>query len=91
MKDYRQAGKKTTMVLSDQEFIRRFALHIVPKGFVRIRHNGILSSCRKKKIIPVLQAQLGSVPTLQRQETKHRRCPFCKKGTLIINPTALYS
>jgi len=83
MKDYRHGGKKTTMTLNDQEFIRRFALHILPKGFVRIRHYGILSSCRKKEIIPILQAQLGSVQTLARQETKHRRCPSCKKGTLI--------
>jgi len=83
MKDYRNGGMKTTMTLSDQEFIRRFAMHILPKGFVRIRHYGILSSCRKKEIIPVLQAQLGNVQTPQKQETKHRRCPSCKKGTLV--------
>lgn len=83
MKDYRHGGKKTTLALSDKEFIRRFALHILPKGFVRIRHYGILSSSRKKEVIPVLQAQLGNVQTPQRQETKHRRCPSCRKGNLI--------
>lgn len=83
MKDYKHGGKKRTMTLSDQEFIRRFALHILPKGFVRIRHYGILSSCRKKEIIPILQAQLGSVQIPARQKTKHRRCPYCKKGILI--------
>jgi len=83
MKEYRHGGKKSTLTLSDKEFIRRFALHILPKGFVRIRHYGILSSCRKKHILPGLQQLLGS-PNLPRQEqSKHRCCPVCKKGTLV--------
>ena len=43
-KDYRAAGVKKQMTLSHQEFIRRFALHILPKRFVKIRHYGFLSS-----------------------------------------------
>lgn len=43
-KDYRQGGIKKTMTLSNGEFIRRFALHILPKRFVKIRHYGFLSS-----------------------------------------------
>jgi hypothetical protein len=39
-KDYRQKGIKKQMVLSHEEFIRRFAMHILPKRFVKIRHYG---------------------------------------------------
>ena len=44
VKDYKHGGRKSILTLSNQEFIRRFALHILPKGFTRIRHYGILSS-----------------------------------------------
>ncbi|TYP69666.1 IS91 family transposase, partial [Aquimarina intermedia] len=43
-KDYRRGGAKYKLILPDAEFIRRFCLHILPKGFTRIRHYGILSS-----------------------------------------------
>lgn len=46
-KDYRKHGQKGVMSLSEQEFIRRFALHILPSGFMRIRHYGILASGHK--------------------------------------------
>lgn len=83
MKEYRHGGKKTTLTLSDKEFIRRFAMHILPKGFVRIRHYGILSSCRKKHILLGLQELLGRPNLPQQEQSKHRRCPVCKKGTLV--------
>lgn len=43
-KDYKQNGIKKQMTLTHEEFIRRFALHILPKGFVKIRHYGFLSA-----------------------------------------------
>lgn len=43
------------MTLDAVEFIRRFSLHILPKGFMRIRHYGILSSSRKQKTLPVIR------------------------------------
>ena len=85
-KDYRKGGAKYTLSLSDAEFIRRFSLHILPKGFVRIRHYGILSSSKKKTIIPLLQASIGSCTREKTSESKpilHRRCPRCKEGTLV--------
>ena len=48
-KDYKHAAVKKEITLDALEFIRRFALHILPKGFVRIRHYGILSSTSKAK------------------------------------------
>ncbi|MCK0126319.1 transposase [Gelidibacter sp. F2691] len=84
-KDYRRAGKKVNLSLSGAEFIRRFALHILPKGFTRIRHYGILSSSWKKEKLPKLQVELATVKlevikTIQ--PLLHRRCPVCKKGRL---------
>jgi len=49
------------MSLEVMEFIRRFSLHILPKGFVRIRHYGILSSSRKQKTLPLIHQQHNSV------------------------------
>jgi hypothetical protein len=43
-KDYGESGKVKTMTLSSTEFLRRFCLHILPKGFRKIRHYGLLSS-----------------------------------------------
>jgi hypothetical protein len=47
-KNYRKAGKQEEMILTKWEFIRRFALHIVPHKFVRIRHYGFLANRNKK-------------------------------------------
>lgn len=82
-KDYRHGGKKHPVTLTDKEFIRRFSMHILPKGFTRIRHYGILSSSLKKIIIPVLQKQLGKIILQERSVYQHRVCPKCKKGELV--------
>ncbi len=83
-KDYRHGGKKSLLRLTDAEFIRRFCLHILPKGFVRIRHYGILSSSKKKRILPMLKLELGCPPLkIGTGPIHHRRCPSCKKGKLV--------
>jgi hypothetical protein len=88
IKDYKQGGKTKQLALSNDEFIRRFSLHILPKGFTRIRHYGILSSGWKKEKLPNLQLQLGGeyyinyLPKLE-EKTHLKRCFSCKKGTLI--------
>jgi hypothetical protein len=89
LKDYRKGGQKTRLTLSTKEFIRRFQLHILPKGFTRIRHYGFLSSSWKKDKLPQLQLQLADknlthIEILVPQEKSlHRICPSCKKGKLI--------
>lgn len=57
-KDYRQVASKKEMSLDTMEFIRRFSMHILPHGFVRIRHYGILSATSKRISIPLIQEQL---------------------------------
>ena len=82
-KDYRVAGVKKQMTLSHQEFIRRFALHILPKRFVKIRHYGFLSSTWKREKLKLLQEKL-QVKVLEKREKKPfmPKCPCCKTGNL---------
>ena len=54
-KDYADEGKQKTMKLKAVEFIRRFLLHVLPTGFVRIRHYGFLAN-------RVCQEKLDAVP-----------------------------
>jgi len=85
-KDYRKGGKKSVIKLSSKKFVRRFSLHVLPKGFTRIRHFGILSSSWKKEKLPALQKMLSILPIASMEDKPpllHGRCPSCKKGKLI--------
>jgi hypothetical protein len=94
-KDYKHGSVKKEMTLDAAEFIRRFSLHILPKGFIRIRHFGILSSSLKDKSLSLIKEQLPTKPaTVEGREDKAGRgvynpkqCPCCKKDTMqtIIN------
>lgn len=92
-KDYRQGAKKKQMSLPVQEFIRRFALHILPKRFVRIRHYGILSNKRKITDLPMIHEQSNSVyiPAVKKDWQKvsiewlkynPKICSCCKQQTM---------
>ena len=86
IKNYKKGGQKEQLTLKTNEFVRRFALHILPKGYVRIRHFGTLSSSWKKEKLPALQMMLSNAPTPcveEKQPLLHRRCPSCKKGKLF--------
>jgi hypothetical protein len=48
-----------TMLLTPEEFIRRFLLHVLPKGFVKIRHYGLLAPCHAKTKLDVARRLLG--------------------------------
>jgi hypothetical protein len=81
-KDYRSNGSKKQMTLLNEEFIRRFALHILPFRFVRIRHYGILSSTWKREKFVALRKRLQLPEPNKIITTKLHRCPCCKTGTL---------
>uniref|UniRef100_UPI0038B4B8CE transposase n=1 Tax=Pseudomonas saliphila TaxID=2586906 RepID=UPI0038B4B8CE len=50
-KDYRQDAPARQMTLSGDEFVRRFLLHILPKGLMRVRHYGFLANrCRRARL-----------------------------------------
>ncbi|MBJ6367978.1 IS91 family transposase [Snuella sedimenti] len=87
IKDYRHGGKRRTMRLSDAEFIRRFALHVLPKGFVRIRHYGMLSSYHKRIGLKEIQRMLPPVTFKKKEPLRHRKCPICNIGNLMTVTT----
>ena len=73
------------MTLDAAEFIRRFAMHILPKGFVRIRHYGILSSTYKAACAAVIKEQLTLIQSKAKAEKEIYnpfQCPCCKKETM---------
>lgn len=82
-KDYRDSGKTKEMKLRNEEFVRRFAQHILPLRFVRIRHYGILSSSWKRSKLQTLQKTLYVTRPELKTATRLRQCPCCKTGTLI--------
>jgi hypothetical protein len=52
-KDYAHGNRKRKMTLPANEFLRRFFLHVLPRGFVRIRHFGFLANRRRSKLLPL--------------------------------------
>ena len=66
-KDYAHGGKKRKMTLAAEEFIRRFLLHVLPKGLVRIRHYGWMANrCRARAGGASAARCSGSRPTASR-------------------------
>ncbi len=60
-KDYARQGKTRLMTLNSDEFLRRFALHILPKGFVKIRHYGLLASRGRRACLETCRRLLAEV------------------------------
>jgi hypothetical protein len=96
-RDRKDGDRKKTMVLEAQEFIRRFLLHVLPDGFMRIRHFGFLANRTKKHSLPQCRKLLGLNPALPDVPKKSAhallleltgidlsRCPSCKQGTMIV-------
>src|SRR5215210_5665516 len=87
-KDYRHGSIKKEMSLKPMEFIRRFSMHILPKGFVRIRHYGILSRIGKKLSAICIKQQLSPVQPVAKAQPAPKPfnpkiCPCCKKETML--------
>ena len=61
-KDYKDGNKQKEMTLSHEEFLRRFEQHILPKGFVKIRHSGFLSHQNKTARLENICQQLKIAP-----------------------------
>jgi hypothetical protein len=86
-RDYRHGSKRKELTLSALEFIRRFSLHILPPGLVRIRHYGILGNNRRKSDIEAARAifkRSGCAVELQSHSVADPPCtgmccPLCGK------------
>src|SRR5215467_15767694 len=91
-RDSSDHNKQKLLPLSLNEFLCRFLLHILPQGFVRIRHFGFLANRRRKTLIPLCLLLLGSTPQPQvEQHTSSTedtpdlyRCPNCGGPMKII-------
>jgi hypothetical protein len=86
-RDYRQAGKVKPLTLTAREFIRRFSLHILPPGLVRIRHYGILANNRRQRDVPRARAILQrrhrpGLPLPEPPPLEPMICPHCGKSGL---------
>ncbi len=95
IKDYNNNGVSSQMTLAPEEFLRRFLMHILPKGFVKIRHYGILSNRSKKvKLAICRNAIKGSYPKsilegltaaqiiLKLFDVDVSKCPACSSSHL---------
>jgi Putative transposase/Transposase zinc-binding domain len=96
-RDRKHRDRKKTMTLDAQEFIRRFLLHVLPDGFMRIRHFGFLANRSKKHALTQCRKLLGANPaSLQNPSESAKdlllritgidlnRCPSCHNGTMIV-------
>jgi hypothetical protein len=89
--DYARGSKQRTMVLPGDEFLRRFLLHVLPQGFVRIRFFGFLANRRRKQLLPRCRMLLNvvsppSLPALRAEEAKQPAswlCPYCG-GAMVL-------
>ncbi len=96
-KDYADGNQSKTMTLDAVEFIRRFLLHVLPSGFVRIRHFGFLANRNRKEKLVLCRSllparQTASEPSARSPsgrdsktaEQESHRCPVCKIGRLVF-------
>ncbi len=87
-KDYRDDGKWKQCHLKTEDFIRRFLMHVLPKGFHRIRHYGFLSNGRCKAKVAQIRSLLSCEDDLTQLKQKAIEdhagmiCPVCAKGSL---------
>ena len=63
-KDYRHHDRRKVMTLDAHEFIRRFLLHVLPDGFQRIRHYGLLGNRARQAKLARCRQLLGAPPPL---------------------------
>ena len=95
-RDRKDGDRKKMITLEAQEFIRRFLLHVLPDGFMRIRHFGILANRSKKQVLAQcrklleLDPALPQSPVLSAKDLLLKitgvdlsRCPCCHEGIMI--------
>jgi RNase P subunit RPR2 len=77
------------MTITTDEFLRRFLLHVLPRGFVRIRHFGFLSARWRREFVPVCRQLLAEVHRPRSQMATPPSlttwpCPCCGGAMIII-------
>jgi hypothetical protein len=84
-KDYACSGKQKIMTLCTDEFLRRFLIHVLPRGLVRIRHFGLFANRRRAASLLRCRSLLGAMASPQQPAPSSLlRCPLCSGDMLII-------
>jgi hypothetical protein len=85
-KDYRIEGPERwkTMTLTPHQFIRRFLIHVLPKGFHRIRHYGLLANTNRAESIARARELLGSAPRIV--EPEEEKAPGAEEPRVLSCP-----
>ena len=89
-KDYAHGGKHRVMALTAIEFLRRFFLHVLPKGFVRIRYFGFLANRWRKARLAICREVLGCAASVYAagatptQEPSCWKCPECGAPMIVV-------
>jgi hypothetical protein len=95
-KDYAHGNRRKVMTLAATEFMRRFLLHVLPAGFMRIRHYGILANRAKREKLAQARRALDHPPPqppepesvaafwLRVAVLDIHQCPHCKAGRMIV-------
>jgi Putative transposase len=90
-RDSKHNNRSKVMNLDAVEFIRRFLLHVLPSGFVKIRHFGLLANRNRRRSLALCRLHLNAtaaettaILTQWQQQALHRCCPMCQHGTLHI-------
>ncbi len=91
-RDSAHKNEQRLMTLSLDEFLRRFLLHLLPRGFVRIRHFGFLANRRRAISLPLCFQLFGSRPEPQTQQEASTAngpsdlwlCPKCSGPMVVI-------
>ena len=87
-KDYAHGSKQKKMTLTATEFLRRFFLHVLPKGFVRIRSFGFLAHRWRTPMLALARQLLGAAPVVPSERVPQTstlwRCPQCGAKMVIL-------
>ena len=96
-KDYANGNARKVLALQPAEFIRRFLLHVLPSGFMRIRHYGLLANRAKREKLAAARAALDHPPAVQPRQPESveafwlrvahldiHQCGHCKAGRMVV-------
>ncbi|HEX6512581.1 MAG TPA: IS91 family transposase [Chloroflexota bacterium] len=92
LKDYTEGGRTKRLTLDAEEFLRRFVQHVLPRGFVKVRHYGLLANgqrharlsvCRRLLLVATVAAAVPGADTVPVEPAQPRCCPECG-GTRLV-------
>ena len=83
-RDYAHGSKQKVMTVTAHEFLRRFLLHVLPRGLVRIRHFGLFANRTRSAALARCRSLLASAALTEVQPTARYLCPTCSGPMLVV-------